>query len=49
MSDFGWGLILGVVGGYVLSLITLVVIWSLCVVSGRADDADSRHLSETRM
>jgi hypothetical protein len=45
MSDFGWGLILGVVGGYVLSLITLVVIWSLCVVSRRADDADSRHLS----
>jgi hypothetical protein len=45
MSDFELGMLLGVVGGYVLSLLTLVVIWSLCVVSGRADDADSRHLS----
>jgi hypothetical protein len=45
MSDFEFGMLLGVVGGYVLSLLTLVVIWSLCVVSGRADDADSRHLS----
>lgn len=45
MSDFEFGMLLGAVGGYVLSLITLVVIWSLCVVSGRADDANSRHLS----
>ena len=37
MTDYYWGILVGVMAGYCLSLLTLVMIWSLCVVAKKAD------------
>lgn len=33
MTDYQWGLLVGVVVGYVVSLFTMVLAWALCVVA----------------
>jgi hypothetical protein len=38
MSDYYLGLLIGFAGGYCLSLITLLGIWSLCIIAKREDE-----------
>ncbi len=38
MTDYYVGLVIGVVSGYIFSLITLVMMWSLCVISKKSDE-----------
>ena len=44
MTDYQWGLLVGAVVGYVVSLFTMVLVWSLCVAAhderGGQDDYD---------
>ena len=37
MTDYYIGIIVGGLIGYGLSLLTMLFVWSLCVVSARAD------------
>jgi hypothetical protein len=38
MTDYFWGILVGVMAGYCLSLLTLVMIWSLCVIAKHEGD-----------
>jgi hypothetical protein len=38
MTDYFWGILVGIFAGYCLSLLTLVTIWSLCVVAKNSDE-----------
>lgn len=38
MTDYCVGLVIGVVSGYIFSLITLVMMWALCVVSKNSEE-----------
>lgn len=38
MSDYYWGLIVGCSIGYCFSLLTLLGIWSLCIIAKREDE-----------
>lgn len=38
MTDYYVGLVIGVVSGYIFSLITLVMMWALCFVSKKSDE-----------
>jgi hypothetical protein len=38
MSEYYMGLLIGAAGGYCLALITLLVIWSLCVIAKEQDN-----------
>ena len=41
MTDYYWGLLIGAGIGYCVALITLVMMWALCVVAkNERDDAD---------
>jgi hypothetical protein len=33
MTDYFWGILVGVMAGYCLSLLTLVMMWALCVIA----------------
>ena len=37
MTDYYTGIIVGGLFGYALSILTMLIMWSLCVVSARAD------------
>ena len=41
MSEFMWGLLLGVLGGYALTLLTMLMVLGLCIMSG--GDDNERH------
>ena len=43
MTDYIRGVLIGVACGYVVSLVTLVVVWSLCEVSSRSDRWSDRN------
>lgn len=45
MSEYYMGLLIGAAGGYCLALITLLVIWSLCVIA-KEQDNDKREADE---
>lgn len=38
MTEYYMGMLIGAVGGYCLALITLVMMWTLCVVAKEQDD-----------
>ena len=38
LSDYYFGLLMGGLIGYGLSLATMIMVWSLCVVAKRADE-----------
>lgn len=38
MNDYYWGLLIGAAAGYALAVVTLGVIWSLCVIAKRSED-----------
>jgi hypothetical protein len=38
MTDYFWGILVGVMAGYCLSLLTLVMMWALCVIAKREDE-----------
>jgi hypothetical protein len=38
MTDYYWGLLVGVGIGYCVALITLVMMWALCVIAKENDD-----------
>jgi len=41
MTDYYWGLLVGAGIGYCVALITLVMMWALCVIAkNERDDAD---------
>ena len=41
MTDYYWGLLIGAGIGYCVALITLVMMWALCVIAkNEKDDAD---------
>ena len=41
MTDYYWGLLIGAGIGYCLALITLVMMWALCVIAkNERDDVD---------
>lgn len=41
MTDYYWGLLIGAGIGYCVALITLVMMWALCVIAkNERDDAD---------
>ena len=46
MTDYTIGLIVGGLVGYGFSLLTMIVIWSLCVVAKKAD-GDGCYADET--
>ena len=46
MSDYYMGLLIGAVIGYCGAMLTMLVIWSLCVVAKKAD-GDGYYADET--
>lgn len=38
MTEYYMGVLIGAAGGYCLALITLLMIWALCVVTKEQDD-----------
>lgn len=41
MTDYYWGLLIGAGIGYCVALITLLMMWALCVIAkNERDDAD---------
>ncbi len=38
MTDYYWGIAIGVAAGYCLAICTMVTVWSLCVVAKKADE-----------
>ena len=44
MTEYYMGLLIGAVGGYCLALITLVMMWTLCVVA--KEQGDEREADE---
>ena len=38
MGDYYWGLLIGAGIGYGLSIVTILVIWSLCVIAKQAEE-----------
>ena len=45
MTDYYTGLLIGAAGGYCLSLITLLMMWALCVIA-KENDNDKRETDE---
>ena len=43
MSEFMWGLMLGILGGYALTLLTMLMVWGLCVVSGGDENEERKQ------
>ena len=38
MTDYFWGILVGVMAGYCLLLLTLVMVWALCIVAKENDN-----------
>lgn len=38
MSEYYMGLLIGAAGGYCLALITLLMVWALCVIAKEQDN-----------
>ena len=45
MTDYYTGLLIGAIGGYCLALITLLMMWALCVIA-KENDNDKRETDE---
>lgn len=45
MTDYYTGLLIGAAGGYCLALITLLMVWALCVIA-KEQDNDKRETDE---
>lgn len=45
MTEYYMGVLLGAAGGYCLALITLLMMWALCVVAKESDN-DKREADE---
>lgn len=48
MTEYYMGLLLGAAGGYCLALITLLMMWALCVV-GKENDNEREADEENRL
>lgn len=45
MTEYYMGLLVGAAGGYCLALITLLMMWALCIVA-KENDNDEREADE---
>ena len=43
MTEYYMGVLIGAIGGYCLALITLLGIWSLCVIAKREEKRSDRY------
>ena len=48
MSEYYMGLLIGAAGGYCLALITLVMMWALCVIAKEQDNDKGEKDEEIR-
>lgn len=48
MSEYYMGLLVGAAGGYCLALITLVMMWALCVIAKEQDNDEGDTDEEIR-
>jgi len=47
MTDYYWGIAIGGMMGYVLSLLTMLVIWALCVIAKQEEGKEDARKADT--